>query len=64
LRPEAGSIRHSGQSDAVTVRGDWSEGNHTVQVNFLNDAYGGTATTDRNLYVDEATYNGSAVAGA
>ena len=31
---------------------------------FLNDAYRGTAATDRNLYVEGATYNGAAVAGA
>jgi Ca2+-binding RTX toxin-like protein len=30
-------------------------------VEFLNDAYGGTATTDRNLHVESATYNGVAV---
>jgi hypothetical protein len=33
-------------------------------VEFLNDAYGGSAATDRNLHVDGATYNGQAVAGA
>ena len=26
-------------------------GSHDVGVTFLNDAYGGTASTDRNLYV-------------
>jgi hypothetical protein len=31
-----------------------------VAVNFLNDAYGGSATTDRNLYVNGVTYNGTA----
>jgi hypothetical protein len=29
-------------------------------VNFLNDAWGGTAATDRNLYVNGVTYNGTA----
>jgi hypothetical protein len=36
-------------------------GAHTVVVNFLNDAYGGTPSTDRNLYVDGMTLNGQAV---
>jgi hypothetical protein len=54
----------SGQSDTLTVRGDWAAGGHTVQVNFLNDAYDGTAATDRNLYLDSATYNSAAVGGA
>ncbi|MCJ2023070.1 carbohydrate-binding domain-containing protein, partial [Methylobacterium sp. J-067] len=53
----------SGQSDTITVNGDWAAGDHKVSINFLNDAFGGTATTDRNLYVDSATYDGAAVAG-
>ncbi|MGU3330918.1 carbohydrate-binding domain-containing protein, partial [Methylobacterium mesophilicum] len=54
----------AGQSDTVTVNGDWASGGHTVAVNFLNDAYGGSASLDRNLYVDSATYGGAAVADA
>ncbi len=53
----------SGQSDTVTVKGDWASGGHSVAVEFLNDAWGGTAATDRNLYLDGATYDGAAVAG-
>ncbi len=60
----ASALHSSGQHDTVTVLGDWAGGRHTVAVNFLNDAWGGTAATDRNLYVDSATYNGQAVAGA
>src|SRR5262245_2768901 len=30
-----------------------------VLVKFINDAYGGTPTTDRNLYVDSVSYDGS-----
>ena len=52
------------QSDTVTLKGDWAVGDHKVSVNFLNDAYDGTASTDRNLYVDTATYNGAAVSGS
>ncbi|MCJ2022621.1 carbohydrate-binding domain-containing protein, partial [Methylobacterium sp. J-067] len=53
----------SGQSDTITVNGDWAVGDHKVSINFLNDAFGGTAATDRNLYLDSATYDGAAVAG-
>ncbi|WP_280137200.1 carbohydrate-binding domain-containing protein, partial [Aureimonas sp. Leaf454] len=53
----------AGKSDTITVKGDWSQGDHKVSVHFLNDIYGGTASTDRNLYVDGATYNGAVVAG-
>ncbi len=59
------SARHgSDRSDTVDVLGNWAAGPHTVTVNFLNDAYAGTAETDRNLYVDSAAYNGAAVSGA
>ncbi|MBD0270538.1 MAG: hypothetical protein ICV73_01290 [Acetobacteraceae bacterium] len=60
----ASASHAAGQSDTLTLKGDWSAGEHTVEVAFLNDAWGGTAATDRNLYVDAATYNGQAVAGA
>ncbi len=52
----------SGQSDTLTIKGNWAIGNHNVAVTFLNDAWGGTSTTDRNLYVDGMTYDGAAVA--
>ncbi|WP_246686387.1 carbohydrate-binding domain-containing protein [Methylobacterium sp. WL30] len=54
----------AGQSDTVTVNGDWAAGDHKVNINFLNDAYDGTASTDRNLYIDSATYDGAAVSGS
>lgn len=53
---------HSGtSSDVVDVLGNWAPGNHVVTLNFLNDAWGGSADTDRNLYLDGATYNGAFV---
>jgi hypothetical protein len=54
----------SGQSDTVTLQGEWGLGDHKVAVNFINDAWGGSATTDRNLHVDGLTYNGVAAGGA
>ena len=54
----------AGAADTVTIYGDWGAGAHTVGVDFLNDAYGGTSSTDRNLYVGGATYDGAAVANS
>jgi hypothetical protein len=60
----ASALHGSGASDTVDVLGNWAAGPHTVTVNFLNDAYDGTPDTDRNLYVDGATYDGAPVSGA
>ena len=54
---------HGSADDTLTVLGTWAAGSHSVSVNFLNDAYGGTPNTDRNLYLDGASYHGSAIAG-
>ncbi len=32
-------------------------------MSFLNDAYGGSAATDRNLYVNAITANGATIPG-
>ncbi|WP_424140636.1 carbohydrate-binding domain-containing protein [Roseomonas chloroacetimidivorans] len=52
----------AGQYEQLEIKGDWATGNHQVAVTFLNDAWGGTADTDRNLYVESATLNGKALA--
>lgn len=54
----------AGQTQTFNVLGTFGVGSHTVAVNFLNDAYGGSATTDRNLYVTGASINGATVAAA
>jgi hypothetical protein len=54
----------AGQSDQLTVQGNWGSGSHDAAVVFLNDAYNGTPSTDRNLYVDGASYDGVSVDGA
>jgi hypothetical protein len=46
-----------GQAQAVVFTGNWPLP-ITVSVVFLNDAWGGTAATDRNLYLLGLTYNG------
>ena len=55
----AASNHDLGRSDSLTLKGDWAAGSYQVTVKFLNDAYGGTLNTDRNLFVDGATYNGT-----
>ncbi len=54
----------AGQSLAVGVAGSFATGSHSVSVDFLNDAWGGSAATDRNLYVDKATLDGTTVASS
>lgn len=48
----------AGQEQTVTLNGNFGAGNHTVSVDFLNDAYAGTPSTDRNLYVNSITADG------
>jgi beta-glucanase (GH16 family) len=54
----------SGQWQDVAIAGTFSSGPHTVDVHFLNDAWGGTTATDRNLYVKSVSLNGETVAGS
>jgi hypothetical protein len=55
----ATALNSAGATQDFTFKGDWGAGAHTVSVNFLNDAYGGTGATDRNLYVKDVTYDGT-----
>ena len=59
----ATALHSAGQTQAFTVLGTFAEA-HTATVTFLNDAYGGTPSTDRNLYVNSASFNGANVSGA
>jgi hypothetical protein len=54
----------AGATQKLALFGYWGTGAHTVSVNFLNDAWGGTAATDRNLYVNGATFGGTTVNGS
>jgi hypothetical protein len=49
----------AGQEQLFTFNGTFAAGNHSVTVDFLNDAYGGSAAADRNLYVDAISYDGT-----
>jgi Ca-dependent carbohydrate-binding module xylan-binding len=59
--PIAVTASHSADDREVfTFQGDFGLGPHTVAVSFLNDAYGGSPSLDRNLYVDGITLDGQA----
>ena len=49
----------AGQTQSFLLNGTFGTGSHTVAVTFLNDAWGGTGTTDRNLYVNDLVYLGT-----
>ena len=51
----------AGASQTFAIDGTFGPGAHAFTVNFLNDAWGGTPQTDRNLYVDGINYNGANV---
>ena len=57
------ALRAAGQTQAVTIPGILAAGAHDIALTFLNDAYGGTADTDRNLFVTGATVNGIKAGG-
>ena len=60
----ANALHKAGTFDILTLYGDWNTGSHDVKVMLLNDAWGGTSDTDRNLYVESASFNGVAITGA
>jgi serralysin len=54
-----------GQWQDITLTGNFpTSGAHTVSVNFINDGWGGTAATDRNLYVQSIDLNGEHILGS
>jgi hypothetical protein len=53
-----------GQVQDFLIEGSFGPGQHTATVTFLNDAYGGTSATDRNLYITGATLDGQAISGS
>jgi predicted Zn-dependent protease len=52
----------AGNTEQFTFQGNFGAGLHDLAVSFLNDAWGGTTQTDRNLYVDGVTYDGTQLA--
>jgi Ca2+-binding RTX toxin-like protein len=53
----------SGQFEDFTFTGTFGAHPHTIAINFLNDAWGGSPSTDRNLYVGGIEFNGTHYAG-
>ena len=49
----------AGKRQPYMLKGNWGAGPHSITINYLNDANGGTAATDRNLYVTGLSYNGT-----
>ena len=61
---EVTALRKDGDSQEFTFQGDFGTGEHKVAVSFVNDAWGGTDSTDRNLYVENVTLNGALLPNA
>ena len=57
----ASGLKALRETQALTIHGNYGSGSHSVAVDFLNDAYGGSPSADRNLYLTQATLNGSAI---
>jgi beta-glucanase (GH16 family) len=55
----AAALHGAAKTQSFIVNGTFGTGSHSASLQFLNDAYGGTSTADRNFYVDGASYNGS-----
>ena len=52
-----------GQHEDIVVQGTFAAHPDEVSVQFVNDLYGGSAETDRNLYVEGLSVGGQAFAG-
>ncbi len=49
----------AGEWQEITIRGDFGDnGARSVEVEFMNDAWGGSRDRDRNLYLDHISVNG------
>lgn len=57
------ALNGSNQQQVFTIKDTWKVP-PVVVVTFTNDSYGGSATTDRNLYLVSGTYDGKDIAAA
>ena len=55
------ALQDQNATQAFSFSGNLGAGTHTIGVGFVNDAYGGSPSEDRNLYINGITLNGSAV---
>jgi hypothetical protein len=58
------ALHGQGAVQDILIHGDWGTGQHNVTAAFVNDAWGGTADTDRNLYVQDIALDGAGLGGA
>ncbi len=58
------ALHAQGAVQDILIHGDWGPGQHNVTAAFVNDAWGGTADTDRNLYVQDIALDGADLGGA
>ena len=56
----ATTLHSSGKTQPLTLTGNFGAGSHSVAVSFINDAFGGAANLDRNLYVQSVSLDGHA----
>lgn len=59
----ATALHGTSKPQATILTGTFGAGSHNVAVSFINDAYGGTPSTDRNLFVQSAAIDGTASSG-
>jgi hypothetical protein len=52
------ALHSADQWQDLTFTGNFGAGSHSVEVSFINDAWGGTASSDRNLYINGVDCNG------
>jgi hypothetical protein len=57
----ATALNANGDSNAVTLAAALTSGWHDLAISFLNDSWGGTAATDSNLYLKDASINGTQI---
>ena len=61
----ATAINALGQSQEFILDQNFAAGaTYQISIDFLNDAWAGAQTTDRNLYLDQAHLNGATIAGS
>ncbi len=53
------ALHSKGAVQQFDYTGLWGPGVHDIEVDFTNDAYGGTSLKDRNLYVEQVKYDGA-----
>ena len=58
------ALHKDGAVQDFSFTGNWGAGPHDIAVSFLNDAYAGSTSTDRNLYVESLSLDGKSVGGA